>query len=148
LDDRLASYATGVGKGGHWSFRVEDKQIKIVNLPIPVFAYKAKVYVASEITRQVPNNWDSFVVNFRPYELPESADSDYTIIVEVENLKSVRRSAGSNEPPDYSYFRRELSDDASVEVVSSILSWMGKKDGGGCSIQFFGYEESKHRAHC
>ena len=61
---RFCRRGTSMGKA--WEFRLGQPLHEGLNLPPYPLAYRARLYVASEITRGDPGWWDSFWVTFQP----------------------------------------------------------------------------------
>jgi hypothetical protein len=148
IDKRIRDFSVTDVSGRSWPARLEGRTVRVLDLPKPTVDFAIRVYAASEITRQVPGHWDYFKVNLYPAETELTTTNDYAVVVEVEKLKSVRRSMGSFQPPDPSYFQTELHEDDEAEVTAAITSYIAKRDGGWCLYDNEGYDISSHRAKC
>ena len=107
------------------------------------------MYVASEITRQVPGWWDSFSASFEAGELIDTKQSEYAVVVTIERLKTSKRSWGSEIPPTTIFSprifrnltRRRLQPHFPNTCRSATLA-------GRCVFDTEGYEREKHKSVC
>ena len=107
IDERLKGFAQTDRQKVAWGYRLGQRKVTRVNVPPYPSSYRIKMYVASEITRQVPGWWDSFSASFEAGELIDTKQSEYAVVVTVERLKTSKRSWGSQAPPDDNYFTKE-----------------------------------------
>jgi hypothetical protein len=143
IDTRIREFASKDQQGRNWQFRLAEPRLTVKDLPVPVLNFKLIVYAASEVTRRKGGEWDLFTVNFSPGPVPDTTSNEYSVVVEVERLKSVRKG-GSNSPPDESYFRLQRSEDDEGVVTTAMTSFFSRRDGGWCVYDREGYERTRY----
>jgi hypothetical protein len=148
IDERLKGVAQTDKQNLSWRYRLGQRKVTRVNVPPYPSSYRIKMYVASEITRQVSGWWDSFSASFEAGELIDTKQSEYAVIVTVERLKASKRSWGSKMPPDDNYFTQDLSEFDEAEVTAALSKYLSERDGGRCVFDTEGYEKEKHKAVC
>jgi hypothetical protein len=146
FETRLPQFAAnGQGNpstgGKTWKYNVGDYHISLLNLPNQAANLKVKLSVASEISRQVKGYWDSFDLNLHPAEGEFNNEREIPIVVEVEHLKTVKRSAGADFPPDDSYFRSDVGSEGEGVVTTAVTNFFAQRDKGWCQILGPGEEE-------
>jgi hypothetical protein len=138
LDGRLERFAGQLVNGHPKHWRESDKVLSRSVIPPLNLIYRARLYIASEITRGQPAMWDSFSVFFAPGEIPSIKDTEYAVILTVDRGKTVRRSSGNDNPPDDSYFKEELTSGQEASVTTNLARFLARLDKGWC---FFDSEE-------
>ena len=145
---RLQDFASRDERGNTWQFRLGQPRVTRINVPPYPSSYRIRLYTASEITRRVPGWWDAFSLSLEPGELIDTKNTEYAVVVTVERLKASKKSSGNSNPPDDSYFSKELSDSDEAEVTAAISRYFSRRDGGWCVFDQEGYEREKHRSVC
>jgi len=148
IDERLKGFAQTDKQKKSWGYRLGQRKVTRVNVPPYPSSYRIKMYVASEITRQVPGWWDSFSASFEAGELIDTKQSEYAVVVTIERLKTSKRSWGSETPPDDNYFTKDLSEFDEAEVTAALSKYLSERDGGRCVFDTEGYEREKHKSVC
>jgi hypothetical protein len=140
IDEGLRTFASKDSKGRVWSYKIESQLVS--TLPVSPFtsSYRAKVRVASEVSRQTAGLWDTFEVAFEPTDLVAIEKSAYAVVVTVANLRSTNRSTGQAirfKPHRVEGGRSKPSEhsQATAEITTALLVFMSRRvKGGSCAF--------------
>jgi hypothetical protein len=123
----LKAFASRDKAGRAWDYTLSDQAVSDLRVSPFTSSYKAKVRMASEVSRQIPGWWDSFEVTFEPTDLTFVRRSEYSVLVTVDNVRSTSRSSGRA-------IRSKSSIDtlqATAEVSTALMFFLSRrvKDG-------------------
>jgi hypothetical protein len=139
LNQGLNTFAGRAGNGPARDYTITDGTVSTLKIAPFTSSYRAKMRVASEVSRQVAGHWDSFDVLVEPVELIVNTRSEYSMVVAVENLQSTDRSTGQT--PAFKNFDVGL---ATAEIEAALVTFLSQQvKEGWCEFTSADVDESK-----
>lgn len=135
INTGLDKLLSGGGKYKYWKSKPQITKVKIPPYPVDV---SYEIRAASEITRGTIGQWDQLRVSFEPFDNVTRNFGEYSILLWAERMKSVRRSAGSDSPPDETYFKKDQEYYDEAIAATSIANGLGE---GDCVFARIGFED-------